>query len=162
MANLVYQNDSVTGNPKPQTQTDGAADVNIASGAVGIDSSAPGVTNAVTLAANPALDASPNNATTEIYANSLLIKSGPGKLFGVGGFNSSGSDQFIQVHDSATLPALGAKPKIIIYAKATANFSYDPGTHPRKFTKGMYMVNSSTGPTTTIGAADCWVDAQYL
>ncbi len=37
MSNLVYQNDSYTGNPVPQTSTGNAADVNVASGAVGID-----------------------------------------------------------------------------------------------------------------------------
>lgn len=37
MSNVTYQNDSVTGNPKPQTQTDGAADVNVVSGSLSID-----------------------------------------------------------------------------------------------------------------------------
>lgn len=37
MSNLVYQNDSATGNPVPQTSTDNAADVNIKSGLVGFD-----------------------------------------------------------------------------------------------------------------------------
>ncbi len=161
MSNVVYQNDSVTGNPKPQTQTDGAADVNIASGSVGLDNSAPGVSNAATLAANPALGSSPTNATTAIYANSLLVKAGPGKLFGFSGFNSKGSAQWIQIHDSAALPAEGAVPKLTIYAAATANFSFDAGVYGREFSNGMYMVNSSTGPTKTIGSADVWFDGQY-
>lgn len=161
MANVVYQNDAVLGIAKPQTSTDGAADVNVASGAVGFDNSAPGVTNAATLAANPALGASPTNATTVIYAASLPIKNGPGKLFGFSGFNSKGSAQWIQIHDSATLPAEAAVPKVIVYAAATANFSFDAGVYGREFLNGMYMVNSSTGPTKTIGSADVWFDGQY-
>lgn len=161
MSNVTYQNDISTGNPKPQTQTEGAADVNVASGSVGLDNSVPGVTNAVTLAANPAIGASPSNATTTIYANSLLIKASPGKLFGFSGYNSKGSAQWIQIHDSATLPAEAAVPKVIVYAAATSNFSFDAGVYGREFANGMYMVNSSTGPTKTIGSADVWFDGQY-
>ncbi len=155
MSNVVYQNDIATGNPVPQTSTGNAADVNIVSGQVQIDAT----NNAVTLEANAT--GGPLNATTTVYAASLLVKAGPGKLFGVTGYNSKGSAQWIQIHDSATLPAEAAIPKITFTVATVANFSIEFGDLGRSFANGIYMVNSSTGPTKTIGSADIFVDAQY-
>lgn len=39
------------------------------------------------------------------YEASRVIKTGPGKLFSLDGYNSKGSAQFIQLHDAASLPA---------------------------------------------------------
>lgn len=109
----------------------------------------------------PAITNTLTNATTTAYATSLVIKASAGTLYSINGYNSKTSTQFIQIHDSATLPADTAVPKIIFAVPASSNFSLDLSAYGRSFTAGIVVCNSSTGPTKTIGAADCWFDALY-
>lgn len=101
------------------------------------------------------------NASTVAYAASLLVKSAGGTLFGITGYNSKASAQFIQVHDAAALPANAAVPVVVITVPASSNFSIDFGPTGRRFVNGIVLCNSSTGPAKTLGSADCWFDAQY-
>lgn len=104
----------------------------------------------------------PFSIHTNVYAASLVVKSAPGLVFAITGYNSKGSGQFIQLHDCATLPADGAVPAVILTVATVANFSIIYAASPRAFTSGIVVCNSSTGPTKTIGSADCWFDVQYL
>ena len=99
------------------------------------------------------------NTTTAAYATSLIIKASAGTIYTLNGFNSKTSAQFIQLHNSATLPADAAVPVVTFYVPATSNFSFDWGVYGRSFSTGIVVTTSSTGPTKTIGAADCWFDA---
>ena len=101
------------------------------------------------------------NNTTTAYATSLVIKGSAGTLYMINGYNSKTTDQFIQLFDSATLPADGTAPKLTFLAPAESNFYFDFGVFGRAFTTGIVVCNSSTGPTKTIGSADCWFDSQY-
>lgn len=96
------------------------------------------------------------------YVASLLVVSGQAICFGLVGFNSNVGTQFIQLHDSNVLPADGAIPEVFTLAAAGSPFSFDFGYHGRPFDRGIYICNSSTGPTKTLGAADCWFDVQYI
>lgn len=102
------------------------------------------------------------NAATTAYAASLVVKATPGVLFGVTFYNSKGSAQWIQVHDSATLPAENAVPLVILKIPSDTSAAYDFGERGCTFTHGIVICNSSTGPTKTIGSADCWITAQYV
>lgn len=101
------------------------------------------------------------NAATAAYAASLVVKATSGILYGVSGYNSKASAQFIQLHDAATLPADTAVPTDVITVPASSNFSIDFGVHGKAFNVGIVISNSSTGPTKTIGAADCWITARF-
>lgn len=103
----------------------------------------------------------PLNKHSNAYGASLVVLSGPGRLFGFAVYNSNGSTQFIQVHDSATLPGNGAVPVMFwpVATVSTLSLSWLPA---RTFERGIVVCNSSTGPTLTIGAADCFFDAQYV
>lgn len=102
------------------------------------------------------------NSTSIIYETSRIAKASGGILFGMTGFNSKTSAQWIQVHDSTTLPADTAVPKILIYVPATTSFAIEWSNLGRYFPIGIVVCNSSTGPTKTIGSADCWFDVQYV
>ena len=102
------------------------------------------------------------NATTTAYATNLVVKATAGTLYVVTGFNSKTTGQFIQIHDATALPADASVPKIIFYVAGNSNFSFDLGEYGRAFANGIVICNSSTGPTKTIGAADCWFDVQYV
>ena len=103
----------------------------------------------------------PLNKHSNAYAASLVVKTGPGKLYGFTVYNS-GAAQFIQVHDTSAVPASGAIPAVVLSAAAAANLGSFWGDVGRAFNTGCVIVNSSTGPTYTAGADDCFFDAQYL
>lgn len=103
----------------------------------------------------------PANATSVAYATNLVVKASAGRLFGVQGYNSNASPQFIQVHNATSLPVDTSVPVITFLVPGTSPFSIDFGRLGRYFATGIVLCNSSSGPTKTIGAADCWFDAQY-
>ena len=67
----------------------------------------------------------PSNATTSAYAASLIIKASAGVLYVITGYNSKSTSQFIQIHNTATLPADTAVPVIIFNVGPMSNFSFD-------------------------------------
>jgi hypothetical protein len=101
------------------------------------------------------------NATTNAYANNLVIKASAGTVYMLSGFNSLASPQFIQIHNATSLPADTSVPAVMFYVPALSNFSFDFGVYGRYFSTGIVVCNSTTGPTKTSGVANCWFDAQY-
>lgn len=103
----------------------------------------------------------PLNFHTNALAASLVVKTGPGILYGLTVYNSKASAQFVQVHDSVGVPADGAVPVLTLTVAASSNLGIQwlPG---RTFLYGIFVCNSSTAATKTIGAADLFVDAQFV
>lgn len=101
------------------------------------------------------------NATSTAYEASRVVSAAPIAVYGLQGYNSKASAQFIQLHDAASLPADTAVPKVVIIVAAASNFSVDFGAYGRAFNNGCVICNSSTGPTKTIASADCWFDVQF-
>ena len=102
-----------------------------------------------------------NNSSSTALAASLIIKAGAGNLYVLTGYNDHTAGQFIQLFNSTTLPADGVAPVITFYVSAKSNFSLDFGVYGRYFGTGIVACNSTTAATKTIGAANCWFDAQH-
>lgn len=102
------------------------------------------------------------------YTSSVALEAGkvisasPAVFIGCFGYNSKGSSQFIQIHDSASDPANTAIPKFVIFVPPLSNFSLDlAGIKGVSFNNGIYLCNSSTVATKTIGSADCFFTGVY-
>jgi hypothetical protein len=163
MSNVTYQlgsNDASV--PQTQTGAEGAADVNVASGTVGIDQSVEGLTNAVCLIPSAVVATATTVVSSTAYEASHILKSTEGNLYAIDGYNSKAGTQFILLFDSATLPAEGAIPKLVLGVATATNFSRDFGVYGLHFQKGIVVCNSSTGPTKTIGSADCFFTARII
>lgn len=109
-----------------------------------------------------ATQASTSTITSAAYETSHVVKASPGVLYGLAGYNSLASAQFVQIHDATALPADTAVPAFILTVGASSNFSVDFGVYGRTFVNGIVVCNSTTGPTKTIGAANCWFDVRYV
>lgn len=75
-------------------------------------------------------------------------------VYGISGYNSKASTQFMQLHDAAALPADTAVPAFNMTVAASSNFNMDFGLYGMPFANGVVACNSSTAPTKTIGSAD--------
>lgn len=103
----------------------------------------------------------PLNSRSLAYEASRIVKAGPGTLYGFTVYNAKNAAQFVLIFDAATLPGNGAIPEAVYTVATVQNLgvSWLPG---RIFQRGIVIANSSTGPTLTIGSADCFFDAQYV
>jgi hypothetical protein len=101
-----------------------------------------------------------NNASRALTA-SVVVKTGPGILYGFTVTNTAASAQYVLAFDAASLPADGAIP---LFAKSlpandAVGFNWLPG---RTFLTGIVLCNSSTNTSKTIGSANCLFDVQFV
>lgn len=88
--------------------------------------------------------------------NSHQIATSAKRLIRISGYNY-GPVQYIQAHDVASTPADGATPKKKSFPiQSHASFEFEPdGYADSLYVNGIYVCNSSTEFTKTIGSADC-------
>lgn len=91
-------------------------------------------------------------------ASSLIVSTGPCSLSQLVVDNAGGA-QFIQLHDSATVPADGAIPTLVFRIPASTSAAFDAALRGVQFNTGLVICNSSTAATKTIGAANCYFTA---
>lgn len=104
----------------------------------------------------------PLNANSTALARSQRVKSGAGTLFGFTVTNTNVSGQWILWMDAQNLPADGIAPKGQLWVPGSATRAVYWGEHGRRFLQGIWLCNSSSPSSKTIGSADCWFDAQYV
>jgi hypothetical protein len=97
-------------------------------------------------------------AATTALATNVVVKASAGKLFGFVGYSTTA--QFIQLHNTTSLPADTAVPVLVFPIEANKPFSISL-ERPHPCSTGITLCNSTTGPTKTIGAADTWITAYY-
>ena len=102
----------------------------------------------------------PNNANGGAEVAAVQARVGAGTLRGFSVYNNNGSTRYIQIHDSASAPADGAVPLMAwpVAAAATLGIEYLSG---RRFNSGIYVCNSTTDTTKTLGSADQLIDVQW-
>jgi hypothetical protein len=95
------------------------------------------------------------------YGGTGVIKAAPGTLFQITGVNDTASAAWLQIFDSATVPAASAVPKFTYKLATNEKFCV---TFPlgRPFAAGITWGLSSTGNLFTAqGTPLAWVNAQY-
>jgi hypothetical protein len=101
----------------------------------------------------------PNAPGTSLVA-SRIISTRACKLYAVIVHNTGASLQYIQIHETTTLPANGVGPKIpSIPVSPGATVMVDVGGLVGMDLDALTICNSSTAATKTIGAADCMISA---
>ena len=103
----------------------------------------------------------PSFSVSTTFESNRVAKTTGGTLLSVTGYNSKTVEQFIQIHNTASLPADGAVPKEIFKVYPESNFSFDAGLNGDNYSTGIVVCNSSTATTKTIGSADCWFHIRY-
>lgn len=103
----------------------------------------------------------PLNTHSNGYESLRQVKAGPGLLFGFSVYSSNAAAQFIQVFDKHDAPATGDVP-VAVFSVATVSHLAISYIFPGRFCdSGIWVANSTTAPTYTAGAADCFFDVQY-
>jgi hypothetical protein len=97
-----------------------------------------------------------------VFTDSGVIKASAGRLYIVMLQSRSQSEKFIQIHNSATVPAEAAVPVITIPIPAGGSISLDLSLYGRYFGTGMSWVVSSTMSTKTLAAAEIIGNIGYL
>ena len=104
----------------------------------------------------------PKNAGTATLSAGVQLAAYPVTLLGLTVNNTNAAAQYIQLHDAASTPADTAVPVLVIKAPAADDQMIDLGVYGMIFVNGLYVCNSSTAATKTIGAADCQFFARLI
>lgn len=92
------------------------------------------------------------------FEASRVVTGNAAQLLSIFGYNS-GAAGFVQIFDSAALPADGAAPAISFGVPAAGNFSLDVATIGIPFGNGITVCISSTADTKTIAGPSLYLTA---
>jgi hypothetical protein len=115
-----------------------------------------------TLAVSGGSSVTPSRSNSSGLAASLVVKASAGTLYDIVVTNTKASLQYIQLFDSATVPADTAVPIASFPIAASPQAFVISFQQGMAFSTGIAMSNSSTAATKTIGSADCLITANYV
>lgn len=98
----------------------------------------------------------PRYIASVAYEASKVIGTGPITFYGMLVHNSKATAQYIQLFDTIAVPADTAIPIAVFLVPGATTASLGATVHGLRFETGLCVSNSSTGPTKTIGSADCY------
>lgn len=102
----------------------------------------------------------PNTATAAVAA-SLVLKAAAGNLYGYN-ITTGASAGYLMIFNSTTAPADGAvTPAVCVPVAANTGIDY-VAAWPRRFTTGITMVFSTTGPFTKTASATAFMSGSAL
>lgn len=94
-----------------------------------------------------------------VIATGLIVKAAPGKLYSLHVHNNRGSAQFIHVYNATTTPV--AQNPVVVLSLAAGAYAHLEWHEGLELSTGIFVGNSSTVDTYTIGSADCHFCVQY-
>lgn len=102
----------------------------------------------------------PVNLERPVLAAAELASAGGGRLHGFHVYNSKAIAQYIMIFDATSQPANGTVTPLVwpIGGSSALDVEYRP---PRVFQRGIWICNSTTDTSLTLGSADCLFDVQY-
>jgi hypothetical protein len=105
--------------------------------------------------------ARPLNYSSPAEETSKLVKAKSGVVYGFTVYNNNAAIRFIQLHDATSAPAEAAVPAATFTVATQGHLTVDYGPHGRYFKNGIYICNSTTDTTKTLGAADSLFDVRF-
>jgi hypothetical protein len=96
-----------------------------------------------------------------LAASGVIAADGPARLFNLTVTSEKVSDQYVLLFDAAAVPADGAAAVAAFKVPAGATARIDFGWRGKAFLHGICWSNSSTLPAKTVGAADCFTEANW-
>ena len=109
------------------------------------------------------LEGYPLSVSSGGLVQQMVVKAGPGRLFGFQCYSNKGSAQFIQLFDQEGGTVASGAVAVATFTVATiANLPISYPWPGRWFTRGIVIANSSVASTQTAGSADCNFDVQYF
>lgn len=111
---------------------------------------------------SPQAGSARKNGGSAGLAASAVIAGGRAVLLRVSMLNTNAALRYLQLFDSATVPADTAVPVLSIPVAIGGFVQVDMGVYGKFFPSGIAACTSSTPGTKTIGAADALIEATYV
>jgi hypothetical protein len=103
----------------------------------------------------------PINSTSTAGEAGRVVKAAPGRVYRFSAYNDNAATRFIQLHDATSAPADTAVPVFVIQVATKTTVTVDFGRYGRLFSTGIYICNSTTGTTKTLGGTDNLFDVGF-
>lgn len=104
----------------------------------------------------------PTNGSSQALEAGRQVITGQAYVLALAVLNTNAAAQFVQLHDASVVPSAGAIPAAVFTVAGSSNLVIAYTMPGRRFHRGVYVANSSTAATLTVGAADCFFDVQVI